>query len=278
MKTIAKHVCNYAVLRFLPYPETGEFVNLGVVVHCADLGFFGVELERRKISRVTNFFPELVKDQFKSSQAAIWAELERVRDQMNKHGQTDLKRRVFRELIRPRESIFRFSEVKTVLTDNPKELVATLFAQYVRRHFALTKEHQEGVMARRYYRVLREFCPERIFHQNRLVGKDEYRVRVPLSSDFVGRNGVPLRVIKPLDLDRDEPSEIIDHGDGWIGKVRRLGEIGCLPDRFIFAVSMPSIDGKPRDAAEKILADLRKEDALIVMASQTDQLIALAGD
>lgn len=278
MKTIAKHVCNYAVLRFLPYPETGEFVNLGVVVHCADLGFLGVELERRKISRVTNFFPELVKDQFKTAQAAIWAELERVRDQMIKLGQPELKRRVFRELIRPRESIFRFSEVKTVLTDKPQELVETLFAQYVRRHFAQTREHQEGVMARRYYQALREFCPAWVFHQNRPVGKDEYHVRVPLSSDIVGRNGVPSRVIKPLDLDRDEPTDIIDHGDGWIGKVRRLREIGCRPDRFIFAIRMPGIDGKTRDAAEKIIADLRKEDALIVMADEMRQLVALAGD
>lgn len=27
----AQHVCNYAVLRYLPHPETGEFVNVGVV-------------------------------------------------------------------------------------------------------------------------------------------------------------------------------------------------------------------------------------------------------
>jgi hypothetical protein len=276
MKTLAKHVCNYAVLRFLPYPETGEFVNLGVVVHCAELGFLGVELERKKLQRVTDFFPELVKEEFKTAQDAIWAELERVREQMKTLGQTDLKRRVFRELVRPRESIFRFGEVKTVLTDHPQELVQTLFTQQVRRHFAATKEQQEAQMARRYYAALREFCPEREFHQNRLVGKDEYHVRVPLCTDMLGGNGAPLRVIKPLDLDRDEPTAIIDHGDAWIGKVRRLGEIGCRPDRFIFAVSTPLVDGKAREAAEKIIVDLRKEDAWIVMANETDELLALA--
>jgi len=30
----AQSACNYAMLRFLPYPETGEFVNVGVVVNC----------------------------------------------------------------------------------------------------------------------------------------------------------------------------------------------------------------------------------------------------
>lgn len=278
MKTIAKHVCNYAVLRFLPYPETGEFVNLGVVVHCADTGFLGVELERKRLRRVTNFFPELIKDQFKTAQDAVWTELERVRDQMTALGQPELKRRVFRELVRPRESIFRFSEVKTVLTNHPRELVGELFAQYVRRHFAQTKEHQEGVMARRYYQVLRQFRPQQVFHQNRLVGGDEYHVRVPLTSDIVDGKGVPLRVIKPLDLNRDEPTAIIDHGDAWIGKVRRLREIGCQPDRFIFAVSLPSLkNDRPREAAQKIIEELQK-DALVVMANDTEKLLALAAD
>ena len=278
MKAITKHVCNYAVLRFLPYPETGEFVNLGVVVHCADTGFLGVELERKKLRRVTSFFPELVKEEFKNAQDAIWNELERVRDHVDSLGQPDLKRRVFRELVRARESIFRFSEVKTVLADHPKEIVKTLFAQYVRRHFAQTKEHQEGVMARRYYAALRQFLPQRIFHQNRLVGKDEYHVRVPLCSEILAVNGAPLCVIKPLDLDRDEPTAIIDHGDAWIGKVRRLREIGCQPERFIFAVSVPQVDGNQNEAAQKIIADLQNEDALVVMAEETNQLIALAAD
>jgi hypothetical protein len=29
-----QHTCNYAILRFLPYPETGEFVNVGILVTC----------------------------------------------------------------------------------------------------------------------------------------------------------------------------------------------------------------------------------------------------
>lgn len=37
--------CNYAVVRFLPYRETGEFVNVGVVLYCREAGFFDVALE-----------------------------------------------------------------------------------------------------------------------------------------------------------------------------------------------------------------------------------------
>jgi hypothetical protein len=278
MKTIAKHVCNYAVLRFLPYPETGEFVNLGVAVHCADNGFLGVELERRKLSRVTRFFPELEKDAFKTAQDVIWTELERVRDQMGHLGQNDLKRRVFRELVRPRESIFRFSDTKTVLTDDPKALVETLFGQYVRRHFARTKEYREGLMARRYYQALRQFCPQKVFHQNRLVGNEKYHVRLPLCSDQMDPSKVPVTVIKPLDLDRDDPAMILDHGDAWIGKVRRLREAQCAPERIIFAVDAPEKGDATYDAATKIIQELETERTLVVMAGETEKFLALAAE
>jgi hypothetical protein len=276
MKTIAKHVCNYAVLRFLPYPETGEFVNLGVVVHCADTGFLGVELERRKLSRVTSFFPELEKDAFKTAQDAIWTELERVRAQMQNLGENDLKRRVFRELVRPRESIFRFSDTKTALTDDSRALLDTLFGQYVRRHFARVKEYREGLMARRYYQALRQFCPEKVFHQNQLVGNERYHVRLPLCSDQMGEGRVPATVIKPLDLDRNDPSVILDHGDAWIGKIRRLREAKCAPESMIFAVAAPEQDDATFAAARRMIDDLQTEQALVVMAGDTEKLLALA--
>ena len=51
--------CNYAVLRFLPYPETQEFVNIGVVLMCPELRWFDYRTETRRRDRVTGFFPEL---------------------------------------------------------------------------------------------------------------------------------------------------------------------------------------------------------------------------
>ena len=52
-----KYVCNYSILRFLPYPETGEFVNIGVVL-LASNGEFHYQLDRTR-QRVTRFFKTL---------------------------------------------------------------------------------------------------------------------------------------------------------------------------------------------------------------------------
>lgn len=140
MKLNAQHVCNYAVLRFQPYPETGEFVNLGVAVQCPETGLLDVLVEQRKQGRVTDFFPELDKAQFRETREAVKEELERVKHLAAKERDKELVRRVFKELVRPRESVFRFGEVKTILTSEPDEMAKQLFDRYVLRNFAKQKE------------------------------------------------------------------------------------------------------------------------------------------
>ena len=51
-------VCNYAIARFRPYRETGEFVNVGIVLICPQVNYFGYLFEKRKYKRITDFFPE----------------------------------------------------------------------------------------------------------------------------------------------------------------------------------------------------------------------------
>ncbi len=277
MKQTTQYACNYAVLRFLPYPETGEFVNLGVVVHCPALGFLGAELEGRKTRRVTNFFPELERTAFTDARRAIAAELWRLEKLVVAEKDTELGRRIFREFVRPRETVFRFGEIRTILTDDPTTVAETLFKQYVNRDFAQPKVYQETVMAQRFYDALREFRPDRIFHRGRLVGTEEYHVRIPITTGLLGANDTPLRAIKPLDLQRTEPTAVIEHGDAWIQRVRRLKAIERMPERFIFAVRHPDA-GNCMDAAEKIVADLKAEGAMIIGADETENLVALAAD
>lgn len=272
-----KYACNYAVLKFLPYPETGEFVNLGVAVHCPARGFFGVKMEMRKQARVTDFFPELDRENFRAARRAVAAEMERLQILIAPGKDAEMGRRLFRELVRPRETVFRFGETRTILADEPGALADRLFAQYVHRHFALPREYQETVMARRFLEVLRAHRPDRIFHREQRVGTDEYHVRIPICSDWHTTDGVPMRAIKPLDLVRNEPTAVIEHGDAWIQRMRRLRTIHRLPERFIFAVRRPN-DAVCREAAQKVLTELEGEGAVLVEADATERLLALAAD
>ncbi len=142
----ATKTCNYAVVRFLPYRETGEFVNVGVVLFCREARLFDVALETEKRQRVTDFFPELDPELFTTGRRGFFEELRRVKQLLKADNRTltdEARLGVFRELVRPRESVFRFGETGTVLAEDPAAKLKELFDRYVNRQFAKTREYRE---------------------------------------------------------------------------------------------------------------------------------------
>ena len=134
-------VCNYAIARFRPYRETGEFVNVGVVLVCPQASFFDYLFETGNCQRITDFFPELDVNVFKAGLSGLLKELARVtaREQeehlnqlvLREGAQASLAR--FRELVRPREALFFFSEAGTVMAADPHAKLQELFQRYVQR-------------------------------------------------------------------------------------------------------------------------------------------------
>jgi hypothetical protein len=54
-------IYNASVLRFRPYRDLGEFVNIGVLVCFPQLNYNYLKINKR-VSRITGFFPEIDKD------------------------------------------------------------------------------------------------------------------------------------------------------------------------------------------------------------------------
>ena len=52
------YICNYSTIRFQPYRETGEFVNIGVLLSCPQVGFFKYRVDKVHHGRISKFFPE----------------------------------------------------------------------------------------------------------------------------------------------------------------------------------------------------------------------------
>jgi len=122
-------VCNYALLRFLPYPETGEFVNVGVLVTCQQPCLLHFTAETGMTERVKALFPRQNDDTFAAALEALRKDMERV--QAGAHDPKSCQR-AFNEVVRPRESVFRFGEVRTLLTGDPGRLADELFGRYVK--------------------------------------------------------------------------------------------------------------------------------------------------
>lgn len=125
----AQAVCNYALLRFRPYAETEEFVNVGVLVMCQQPCLLEFEAERELPARAKALFPKENEQTFAAALAALRMDMERAR--AGTHDPKSVKM-AFNETVRIRESVFRFGEVRTILTGKPQRLVSELFARYVR--------------------------------------------------------------------------------------------------------------------------------------------------
>ena len=146
-------VCNYASLRFLPYRETGEFINIGVVVHCPQTDFFGFRLApSHRTARVTHFFPNLNKELLKAALQGMEKELMRIQAQ---HQGLRLTEEIppavaqeqianFCQLVRRREGLLHFGDIGTVMAVTPEKALEELFCRFVERHSEDTQRSSRG--------------------------------------------------------------------------------------------------------------------------------------
>jgi hypothetical protein len=268
-------VCNYATLRFLPYRETGEFVNVGVVIYCPEIDFFDFKLSERQGARVRHFFPELDKEVLRAALFAMKRELLRHRNTGRLFADpASIPDRLaaFRSLVRRRESLLHFSEVGMLMSADPVHTVRRLYDRFVNRDFAQQKEYQEVVMRRRLDDWLKEWNLRRRYKVDERVGGKEFRVKLP----FVHRDGAgPVKAIKPLSLTNRDTTNVYEHGDAWVSRMRRLRETGYLPDCMIFAVTFPEA-GDQRNAAEKIREDLESLKVEVVPFAEKERIRELA--
>ncbi len=138
-----QHACNYAILRFLPYRETGEFVNVGVLAACQQPFLLDFVAERNMPDRAKALFPKQNVHMFETALEALRLEMERVKDDAQNPKSVQI---AFNESVRIRESIFRFGEVRTILTRNPQNLSEELFARYVRMEQPILLNVQSAAM------------------------------------------------------------------------------------------------------------------------------------
>ena len=268
MNVMNRIICNYAVVRYLPYRETGEFVNVGVVVSCPESGKFAFRCDIRRTRRVTEFFPEAPLEIYQKGLKGMVEELRRVEKRANEEasrsalGEEEILRnaRWFRDWVHPRESLFFFSEPGTLLALDVQDALEILYARCVERQFAQAREYQETIMRRRLQTHLREWKINRYYKAER-VGDSVFHVQIPFVYSLEGN---PQKAIKPLDLAKAEPSDIYRHGDIWISAMNRLHKMGRLPSRMIFTVAQ-SDEGVRRQAAEEICSELKRLEPVVTI-------------
>jgi hypothetical protein len=275
-------VCKYAVTRFLPYRETEEFVNIGVLLLCEPLGFLGFRLEKRRVTRIREFFQELNSTVFLEGVKALEGELNRMvpRDRDQPENQMVMPwtaqqaANAFEYFTKPRRTLFCFSEPRVILSSSPSETLKTLFAHYVHRQFAQTKEYQEQLMRISIQHHLRDWSLSP-FYRACEMGPDIYKMKFPFV--HLSESGTATHAIRPLHLDRRDTTAILRKGDEITGGFRRLSASGALPDKCMVVVKTPK-GGLRSEAANQVCEEVRKMNVIVSPYSDVAQLREFASD
>lgn len=285
-------VVNYAAIGFRPYPDLGEFVNVGLVAVEAKSRFLSYKLiSPQRTKRISACFPEIDLAIFKNGIRRIDSELSALAIETNlwaddakqagknhpaqsdlfvEEGDIDL----FRQLTATQTSPFFYGARGTRLTDDIDDCLQQLYQRYV-EHWNLTPvDYEEKKLTRDLRKLLHANRLDRLYREAPWVGTDAYHVGIPLAFTPRGRE-VPEKAIKPLNLAQSTPTRIYTHGDEWLAKVRRLKRVDSLPDEFLFVVKKPE-DEEGRAAADEICEGLLQLGAVVADVADEDAILEFA--
>lgn len=271
--------CLYAIVRFCPFVETEEFANVGVIIISPEHRVFEVKLMTKKHARITHFFEQLDARVFKTSMQNLKDELERIRTLLQQHGfdkrlrsnDSAFARALFDEIVRPREAVIKFSNVRAVLMTDAKAKLDELYGYYVERDF-VTPEYREQVLEKKLRTWLYEAGVGSRFERLE-VGNDEYHATFPFVEE---KHGEVFTAVKPLNLGQDQPSKILDHGGAWVWRLAQLKRKGTLPGRVLVTVEGPqdSITQARTKAFHDVVHELTQAGAAVLTYDQKAEILS----
>lgn len=229
--------CMYAVVRFMPFAETREFANVGVVVIAPKFGIYDFKLAPQKFGRVTQFFDDLDGMVYKHAIEGFEAELERVRNYLV-HNYVQGKDLVeyFKEITRTRESVLHFGEIGTLLTDNVNVTVDKLYDRLIGRNFTAGKEYKEQQMIRVLKSQLTPNLPKDVRYTKQNIKAGIFDISMPL----VTKINSNYRIIRPLAFEQKNVLQAMEHGETWINRLKKLINSEVIEaKRALFAFEKP---------------------------------------
>ena len=254
----------FAVVRFMPYVQTREFANIGIVAVCPKTKWFDYRIEQR-YSRLSGFFRYFDGKVYKAAIRSFQEELERVRAGLQ-HADEDQIRAAFALLTRPREAIMQTGSIGTSLAENEEQELQRLFDYYVAHSFA--KDKQEETLTKKVAKWVRDLNLELPFTEQR-VGNDEYHVSLPLVQQSAGQ---VHKIIKPIYLGHEEAFGIYQKADQWQAKFKRLKDFRMIQsDTGILLPYIPPAEpsGAQNRALTAVLDDFKRHG--IRVAHQDDK-------
>lgn len=250
MKTLMK----YAIVRFMPFAETEEFANIGVVTWTPNSHWFSYKLVPDAFPRINHFFDDLDGSLFKHAHRYINEELARVAEFVRSNPrQLD---NIVTEVTRPREGVMIFGAHGAILTEHPKDTLNQLYQTFIGRDAVPSKEQRERAMVHELKARL-DALPFKLKYKEKALDTNFGAVKLPL----VASVGSTVKGIKPIAFNQSTPLQLVDHGEKWVARVRYIiNANSLLPNNFMFAVEAPTsnktVYRKAYEGVENAMRDL----------------------
>jgi hypothetical protein len=270
-------LCFYAIVRFIPFVETEEFANVGVVLYAPSKNYFGFKVLTNRLGRITAFFEHIEGPLLRRTMKDVWAELDRIArqfDALARHDRADAGMSLWRELLKPKSSQIVLSSERVVLAERPQEQVGELFKRYIEHGF-VTPEYIERALERRVSGWLRADKLDRRFREG-VIGNDAFKVRFP----FVARDAAgATRVIKPLALTQFDSVRILEHGGPWIQRLHNLRKRDLLPEQILFVYDGDAAEDTQRGEARRdVLSELKALTVQTLPIAESPAVLAFAAE
>lgn len=123
-----REVYEFAIIRFMPKVERGEFINVGVIVFSKKNKFIGIKYIIDK-DRLTSFSKEIDLEELKSYLEA-WETIVNGNQANGLISKLDIPER-FRWLTASKSTTLQCSEVHPGISANPQNILQDLFQKYV---------------------------------------------------------------------------------------------------------------------------------------------------
>lgn len=268
-----KQMCKYALVQFMPFVETGEFANIGVLLCAPKTNYWEFKLAPQRFKRVTDFFEEMEKEVYKIAVGKFKEEMETTKEIACNRGVRDVVE-FFTEITRPRQALVRFSNVRTMITGDPARELDALYERFIHRDFVTEQYKEQQMVTALKKQINAEGIPVKYIEQKMKVGVREFTI--PLTAE----TSKGLKLIKPLAFDQKRPTQLFEHGEKWFNRLKALLDEGKVkPQNILLPIdATENLKGERREALREVNKIFESEEMRIVNYDQKERIIAFATD
>lgn len=210
-------------IQFRPYPETGEFACIGVVLYSQDGGYFDYMLASGKekpkvLRRIRGFFPELEPSTFTLALDCVKGLADEIHTNCRQGNLFVANEVAVNDFARARENVIRLGNASVVLCSDPTSELKKQYEYAVMRSFV----EKGSVYVVKMQQSIRQ-CLNRakIAYENNKkikIQKYDYSVSAPICR----ASETMFKIVRPIDLNNRDVQDVLHTVATWSFDARNI--------------------------------------------------------